>query len=200
LGLCYTRFRYFDPERARWISPDPLGLAGGTNAFAFNGSPTTTTDPLGLCARDASKRPSDYKISSIADDPRLHALWEDALRDTAASARGNAYTRYLARLENGAPSSGEELSAAFGSANKSFLSVAREAGYDIAEVHHWNYSKADYPDQVFDPRNLFPVDSRGLHTIIHQDTTSDPGDPWGGPVSPNSELPMDSSYYPLANR
>jgi RHS repeat-associated protein len=48
-GLCYTRFRYFDPEVGRWLSPDPLGFVGGRNLFAFDGSPTVEVDPLGLC-------------------------------------------------------------------------------------------------------------------------------------------------------
>jgi RHS repeat-associated protein len=47
-GLCYTRFRYFDARHGRWLSPDPLGIAGGTNLLAFDGSPTVAVDPLGL--------------------------------------------------------------------------------------------------------------------------------------------------------
>jgi RHS repeat-associated protein len=48
MGLCYTRFRFFDPEIGGWCSPDPLGAAGGLHLFAFDGSPTTHIDPLGL--------------------------------------------------------------------------------------------------------------------------------------------------------
>jgi RHS repeat-associated protein len=47
-GLCCTRFRYFDAEVGRWLSPDPLGFMGGRNLFAFSGSPTASADPLGL--------------------------------------------------------------------------------------------------------------------------------------------------------
>jgi RHS repeat-associated protein len=47
-GLACTRFRYFDAGRARWLSPDPLGIAGGKNLLGFNGAPSTDTDPLGL--------------------------------------------------------------------------------------------------------------------------------------------------------
>ncbi len=48
LPLRYVRFRYFDPAIARFVSPDPLEVMGGLNLFAFNGSPTTHADPLGL--------------------------------------------------------------------------------------------------------------------------------------------------------
>lgn len=50
-GLCFTRYRFFEPETARWLSPDPIGLKGGPNAAAWNGSPVMHADPLGLgCA------------------------------------------------------------------------------------------------------------------------------------------------------
>jgi RHS repeat-associated protein len=48
VGLCYVRHRWFDPEVARFSSPDPLELFGGMNLFGFNGNPTTHADPLGL--------------------------------------------------------------------------------------------------------------------------------------------------------
>jgi RHS repeat-associated protein len=47
-GLCYTRFRYFDAQHGRWLSPDPLGIVGGKNLLAFDGSPTVAVDPWGL--------------------------------------------------------------------------------------------------------------------------------------------------------
>jgi RHS repeat-associated protein len=47
-GLCWTRFRCFDPEVGRWMSPDPLGIASGSDLFGFDGSPTHHVDPLGL--------------------------------------------------------------------------------------------------------------------------------------------------------
>ncbi|EYF08511.1 RHS repeat-associated core domain-containing protein [Chondromyces apiculatus] len=50
-GLAYAHHRYFDPETARWLSTDPLGLDGGNNLSAFNGSPTEHVDPLGLYNR-----------------------------------------------------------------------------------------------------------------------------------------------------
>jgi RHS repeat-associated protein len=54
-GLCYTRFRYFEAATGRWLSADPLGIIGGRNLHAFNGGPTTETDPLGLtCVKDTN--------------------------------------------------------------------------------------------------------------------------------------------------
>jgi RHS repeat-associated protein len=47
-GFSYTRFRYFDAKHGRWVSPDPLGIAGGGNLMGFNGSPSNDVDPFGL--------------------------------------------------------------------------------------------------------------------------------------------------------
>ena len=47
-GLVYNRYRYYDPTAGRFTSPDPIGLYGGTNAFAFAPDPISSVDPLGL--------------------------------------------------------------------------------------------------------------------------------------------------------
>jgi RHS repeat-associated protein len=54
-GLSYARHRYFDPDTVRWLSPDPLGIVGGPNVFAFDGAPTNDTDPFGLCKEGKPK-------------------------------------------------------------------------------------------------------------------------------------------------
>ena len=47
-GLHYNRHRYYDPHCARYISQDPIGLAGGENAYSYVANPITWIDPLGL--------------------------------------------------------------------------------------------------------------------------------------------------------
>lgn len=54
VDLCHTKFRYFDASTGRWLAPDPLGIFGGMNLFAFDGSPLLRQDPLGLCSNDGS--------------------------------------------------------------------------------------------------------------------------------------------------
>jgi len=57
-GLHYNRFRYYDPESASYISPDPLGLLGGLQPHAYVHNPAEWVDPLGLagCPKDAQKK------------------------------------------------------------------------------------------------------------------------------------------------
>ncbi|OCG72780.1 hypothetical protein A9G42_11755 [Gilliamella sp. Nev6-6] len=47
-GLHYNRYRYYDPYTARYISQDPIGLAGGENAYSYVPDPLAWIDPLGL--------------------------------------------------------------------------------------------------------------------------------------------------------
>jgi RHS repeat-associated protein len=49
-GQRYFRNRYYDPASGRFTQEDPLGLAGGLNAYGFaNGDPMNYSDPFGLC-------------------------------------------------------------------------------------------------------------------------------------------------------
>ncbi|WP_196493892.1 RHS repeat-associated core domain-containing protein, partial [Burkholderia stagnalis] len=50
-GLHYNRYRYYDPGSGRFISKDPIGLAGGVNVFQYASNPTGWIDPLGLSKR-----------------------------------------------------------------------------------------------------------------------------------------------------
>jgi RHS repeat-associated protein len=48
-GLYYNRARWYDPDLGRFISEDPIGLAGGINTYAFAGNdPINNDDPSGL--------------------------------------------------------------------------------------------------------------------------------------------------------
>ncbi|EBW3212420.1 hypothetical protein DPD21_10030 [Salmonella enterica subsp. enterica serovar Remiremont] len=50
-GLHYNRYRYYEPESGRYISADPIGLAGGLNLYAYAPNPLSWIDPLGLSKR-----------------------------------------------------------------------------------------------------------------------------------------------------
>jgi RHS repeat-associated protein len=47
-GLHYNRHRYYDPETARYLTQDPIGLNGGENLYRYAPNPTAWMDPLGL--------------------------------------------------------------------------------------------------------------------------------------------------------
>ena len=48
-GLYYLRARYYSPDLARFLEPDPAELEGGSNLYAYAGNdPINNVDPLGL--------------------------------------------------------------------------------------------------------------------------------------------------------
>ncbi|MFJ8188367.1 RHS repeat-associated core domain-containing protein [Streptomyces sp. NPDC096094] len=47
-GLHYNLSRYYDPDTASYLSPDPLGLAPAPNHHAYVDNPLRWSDPLGL--------------------------------------------------------------------------------------------------------------------------------------------------------
>ncbi len=58
-GLHYNTLRFFDPDIGRFTTPDPIGLAGGLNLYAYAPNPLVWADPLGLskCGTASGKRP-----------------------------------------------------------------------------------------------------------------------------------------------
>lgn len=52
-GLSQNYFRDYDPKLGRYSTPDPIGIAGGTNPYAYvSSNPLSSVDPLGLYQSD----------------------------------------------------------------------------------------------------------------------------------------------------
>ena len=56
-GLFYNRYRYYDPDVARYVTQDPVGLLGGLNTYTYAPNPTGWSDPLGLAKKCAKNTP-----------------------------------------------------------------------------------------------------------------------------------------------
>jgi len=57
-SFLYRRNRAFDPVAGSFTQEDPIGLAGGLNAYGFaNGDPVNYDDPFGLCPIDVDGVP-----------------------------------------------------------------------------------------------------------------------------------------------
>jgi RHS repeat-associated protein len=56
-GQLFRRNRYYDPASGRFTQEDPIGLAGGLNAYGFaGGDPVNFSDPFGLCPEGLSDK------------------------------------------------------------------------------------------------------------------------------------------------
>ena len=79
-GLCYNRFRYYDPANGRYISPDPIGLRGGLNQYVFARNPINWVDPFGLTETGCNGNGDDDEAAELARrDAERHMREEDAL-------------------------------------------------------------------------------------------------------------------------
>lgn len=62
-GLHYNNQRYYDPDAAQYLSPDPIGLRGGSRPHGYVANPAQTVDPLGLAGLDDG----GYSLYHIVD-------------------------------------------------------------------------------------------------------------------------------------
>ncbi len=68
-GLLYNWFRYLDPLQRSYISPDPLGLAGGGGVWGYVPSPLLLADPFGLeCAPPGQVKVTTWAPNGITPD------------------------------------------------------------------------------------------------------------------------------------
>ncbi|WP_308343961.1 RHS repeat-associated core domain-containing protein [Streptomyces sp. MK37H] len=72
-GLNYNHFRYYDPETARYLTSDPIGLAGGYAPHNYVPNPFMWLDPLGLSLLDVSKNGVRIVVHEYDVDKPAHA-------------------------------------------------------------------------------------------------------------------------------
>jgi RHS repeat-associated protein len=76
-GLHYNYLRYYDPETARYQSPDPLGLAPSDDPHGYVANPLTWSDPLGLAACEIF-----YRVMSAREFEGLGPMGEISVKGT----------------------------------------------------------------------------------------------------------------------
>jgi RHS repeat-associated core domain len=75
----YNHNRFYNPELGRYMEPDPIGLEGGLNPYAYAGSnPVMNVDPSGLSLRQMNDfglsmtRGSDYSLDSMIINQQIN--------------------------------------------------------------------------------------------------------------------------------
>jgi RHS repeat-associated protein len=103
-GLYYYRARYYSSALQRFLSEDPIGLAGGINLYAYVGNnPLSFTDPSGLQRGQQNPQaiPPETANQRMARK-RLAQCYDSALRAFRAGTHqfneGGVFTGYEGRL------------------------------------------------------------------------------------------------------
>ena len=91
--LHYNTFRYYDPDTGRFVSPDPIGLAGGLNLYRYAPNPTGWSDPWGWECWSTARRnfwKNEAKTNASAYSPAnlLRMEMGKAARITAQVLKG----------------------------------------------------------------------------------------------------------------
>ncbi|EKO3627868.1 AHH domain-containing protein, partial [Vibrio metschnikovii] len=75
-GLYYNVNRYYDADSGQYLSPDPIGFAGGLRPQAYVFNPLEWVDPLGLTSCQLSKAMEDNGIPRPKDSAAHHIVPE----------------------------------------------------------------------------------------------------------------------------
>ncbi|MDT0321783.1 DUF6531 domain-containing protein [Streptomyces millisiae] len=92
-GLHYNLRRYYDPESARYCSPDPIGLAGGPDNRNYVPNPQSQCDPWGLSPPDCMaaalrQAQADALRHNAAGGPSISRIAVARIRGTDMVATG----------------------------------------------------------------------------------------------------------------
>ncbi|WOI45170.1 RHS repeat-associated core domain-containing protein [Acidovorax sp. BLS4] len=93
-GLHYNRFRYYDAAVGRFVSQDPIGLMGGTNASIYAPNSINWVDQLGL----RSKR--DRRKCPCEDKRTCDEIYKDALSTSIGRKETQGSRGVLERVEH----------------------------------------------------------------------------------------------------
>ena len=145
--------------------------------------------------------PARLGLRSIAENADDLRAFNNVLRQAARSRRDNDYRRWLRAVERqargGAAVTPDENLAAFNYVRRRFFAATGRTGEGYA-IHHW-MPKADHPQYILDPRNLYVLTDRyvsvpgrvqdmrvGEHITVHQLVQGGTS----GPMAPGSELDL----------
>ncbi|MBN3787292.1 type IV secretion protein Rhs [Burkholderia sp. Ac-20353] len=141
-GLHYNTFRFYDPDVGRFINPDPIGLAGGSNLYRYTPNPLVWIDPWGWACGELSSKARE-----------VHGLARDdwALRNSTVAiveAKVGGKTELFASASGGkvTPAQREALERLGVPKENIFWGAKAVSGYERLENHAERIILRNLPD------------------------------------------------------
>ncbi|WP_255953081.1 putative T7SS-secreted protein [Streptomyces odontomachi] len=95
-GLHYNYFRTYDPETARYLTPDPLGLTPAPNPVSYVDNPHVWADPEGLspCPSEMDRRPRPPSYGQGNGNDWARSVSRQGRSDNSAVISGHGYYEF----------------------------------------------------------------------------------------------------------
>ncbi|WP_329601662.1 RHS repeat-associated core domain-containing protein, partial [Paraburkholderia antibiotica] len=110
-GLAYNRHRYYDAQNGRFISKDPIGLAGGVNVYQYAPNPVQWVDPLGLDritnAVEGARREDVFNAQMRAKHPNATVQCQCYLRNAQGQSVKDPVTGERRRVDTAVIENGQ---------------------------------------------------------------------------------------------
>jgi RHS repeat-associated protein len=175
-GLNYNRFRYYEPEAGRYVSPDPIGLLGGVNSYAYGPNALGWFDPLGLSKKCKKcpcppgtmdpKRINFSQRSVTGDGPKGANTYADIMASGGWDWAGGPKLRVMNVAGQYVSYDNRRLAAARLS-KKECVPVETVNPMDAGPLSGKTWGQA-FLERMNDPRNIRlggPVPARGLNNL-----------------------------------
>ena len=164
-GFHYNYHRYYDPEIGRYLQPDPIGLEGGLNLYAYaEGNPLRNRDVLGLAVKcvDKLSRRMALRISRLRERKGVAtpAAVKELLRRSGFTRVKEGRSAPGTRCRPGedvTPDGGSEIWKAEGKDGRVVYVRIDEHGHDLpstqagAREPHYHVDVLDNPDADASP-------------------------------------------------
>jgi RHS repeat-associated protein len=90
-GLFYNRYRTYDPETGRYLTPDPIGLDGGLNLYGYGPNPIAWIDPMGWRHRmTVTGAPDGFDATHSTNQTANGPQYESGMHDCPTSLQSRA--------------------------------------------------------------------------------------------------------------
>lgn len=170
-GLHYNGFRYYDPSSSQYISPDPIGLAGGARPQGYVHDPNSFIDPAGLNGCGGRTEPQHSTPYQPLDKNARQEILDRIDNRTATRDEYNRYQwdrRFNNRRARGVDRfwrqerqrlrAGEPGTRNWSPEQRAEIMAGRRPKFDGSTIEgHHRYNALDHPHIADDPNNIYPA-------------------------------------------